>query len=193
MTTADTPVSLSMVGTHDYSNVDGNSQHQGGPIGKFWNWALGIEDKRDDYKKQAGDWSRLTPKIDDQKETPYPQAVVPGFLPQIELNMPNWQKQADAFNRMQEVDKAVNYTIQQPAGVMAPATTTNNIAPVVNIEGSQYHIEFHGTASEDDNAKVLSAFKQELDKRDENIPQIIDQHIGNIIGNARSTQSQVRQ
>jgi hypothetical protein len=33
-----------MVGGHDYTNIDTNTQHQGGPIGQFWNWALGIPD-----------------------------------------------------------------------------------------------------------------------------------------------------
>lgn len=42
MTTADLPVNLGMVGSHDYSGVEGNTQHQGGPIGKFWNWMLGV-------------------------------------------------------------------------------------------------------------------------------------------------------
>ncbi|MGH8386697.1 MAG: hypothetical protein ACRESJ_14565 [Pseudomonas sp.] len=234
MTTADTPVSLSMVGTHDYSNVDGNSQHQGGPIGEFWNWVLGVEDKRDSYKKQAGDlanqppdiwnqketpynqavmpgfmpqlglnmeewqkqageWSKLTPNINDQKETPYRQATVPGFLPQLELNMPNWQKQADAFSRVQEAGKAADHTSQQPVGVLAPATTTTNIAPVVNIEGAKINIELHGKANEEDSALVMAKVTLELDKRDANIPQIVDKAVGNIIGNARSMQSQTRQ
>jgi hypothetical protein len=192
MTTADLPVSLGMVGTHDYSNVDGNSQHQGGPIGNFWNWVLGVEDKRDSYKKQAGDLSNTAPDIWNQKESPYNQAVVPGFLPQLELNMENWQKQADAFSRVQEAGKAVDPTNQPPVGVLAPASTTT-IAPVVNIEGPKINIELHGKANEEDSALVMTKVTQELDKRDANIPQIVDRALGNIIGNARSTQSQTRQ
>jgi hypothetical protein len=47
MTTTDLPVNLGMVGSHDYSSVEGNTQRQGGPIGKFWNWILGVPDYRD--------------------------------------------------------------------------------------------------------------------------------------------------
>ncbi|MDR6913525.1 hypothetical protein J2X66_000372 [Pseudomonas sp. 3296] len=190
MTTADMPVSLGMVGTHDYSNIDGNSQHQGGPVGEFWNWVLGVEDQRDSYKKQAKSMS-LTPDIWNQKEAPYPQAVMPGFLPQLGLNMENWQKQAEGFSRVQEANKAAEPANQPPVGVMA--RTTNNIAPVVNIEGSKINIEFHGGATEADSALLLTKMTQELDKRDAKLPQLVDQAVGNIIGQARSMQSQVRQ
>jgi|GEM_PF-5146290 len=47
MTTTDLPVNLGMVGSHDYSSIEGNTQRQGGPIGKFWNWILGVPDYRD--------------------------------------------------------------------------------------------------------------------------------------------------
>ncbi|WP_353740749.1 hypothetical protein WHX55_15725 [Pseudomonas fluorescens] len=232
MTTADTPVSLSMVGTHDYSNVDGNSQHQGGPIGGFYNWLFNVKDNRDSYKKQAEDLSshsipikdqketpykqavmpgvmpqfglnmenwqkrigalaKPTPNISDQKETPFAQAVVPGFLPQLQIDMANWQQHADAFSRVQEAGKPVDPTNQQPAGVMAPTTITN--APVVTIEGPKINIELHGKATEEDSALVMAHVTQELDKRDANLPQLVDRALGNIIGNNRSTQSQVRQ
>lgn len=191
MTTADMPVSLGMVGTHDYSNVDGNSQHQGGPIGGFYNWLFNVKDNRDSYKKQAGDLAGHAPDIWNQKETPYNQAVMPGFMPQLELNMENWQRQTDAINRVQEAGKAANYTSQPPVGVLAPTTT--NIAPVVNIEGPKINIELHGKATEEDSALVMAKVTQELDKRDANIPQLVDKAVGNIIGNARSQQSQVRQ
>jgi len=232
MTTADTPVSLGMVGTHDYSNVDGNSQHQGGPIGGFYNWLFNVKDNRDNYKKQAGDlvnqppdiwnqketpfnqavmpgfmpqlglnmgewqkqagvWSKLTPNTNDETETPYRQAIVPGFLPKLEINMDNFLKNTEAFNRVQETNTAVNFATQPPVGVMAPATITN--APVVNIEGAKINIELHGKATEEDSALVMTHVTQELDKRDANIPQLVDRALSNMIGNSRSMQSQVRQ
>lgn len=191
MTTADMPVSLGMVGTHDYSNVDGNSQHQGGPIGGLYNWLFNVEDKRDSYKKQARDLAGRAPDILNQKEIPYNQAVMPGFMNQISLNMEEWQKQSDAFNRVQEAAKAASYTSQPPVGVMAPTTTT--IAPVVNIEGPQIKIDLHGKANEEDSALVMATVTQELDKREANIPQLVDRALGNIITSNRSTQSQVRQ
>lgn len=44
MSTSDIAVDTKMVGVGDYSAVNGDVQHQGGPIGKFWNWLLSVED-----------------------------------------------------------------------------------------------------------------------------------------------------
>lgn len=190
MTTADMPVSLDMVGTHDYSNVDGNSQHQGGPIGELYNWLFNVKDNRDSYKKQAGDLAGLAPDIWNQKETPYNQAVMPGFLPQFQFNMDNLQKQMDAFSRVQQGALSSAPSIP-PAGATSPTTITN--APIVNIEGPQINIELHGKATEEDSDMVMAKVTQELDKREANIPQLVDRALGGFIQNARSTQSQVRQ
>lgn len=191
MTTADTPVSLGMVGTHDYSNIDGNSQHQGGPIGGLYNWLFNVKDNRDIYKKQASDLVNAPFEVFDQKEVRFRQAALPGTLPQFQLNMDNWQKQSDAFARVEEASRAVTPSAQPPVGVLTPTTT--NIAPVVNIEGPNINIELHGKANEEDSALVMAKVTQELDKRDANIPQLVDRAIGSVISNARSTQSQVRQ
>lgn len=191
MTTADMPVSLGMVGTHDYSNVDGNSQHQGGPIGGFYNWLFNVKDNRDSYKKQAGELLDYSPPFKDQKETPYSQAVMPGFLPQFEFNPTSL---AERFGSLQQASAMPGASGSWGGGATgswgAPTTT---YAPVVNIEGDKIDIQLHGGASEEDRARTMTELQQVLDKRDEKLPQIIDQHIGNVIGNARSTQSRVRQ
>jgi hypothetical protein len=44
MTTTDLPVDTAMVGTHDYSSINGSVQRQGGPIGKFYNWLFDVPD-----------------------------------------------------------------------------------------------------------------------------------------------------
>jgi hypothetical protein len=92
---------------------------------------------------------------------------------------------------VQEAGKAYAYTSQQPVGVLAPTTTTN--APVITIEGPKIDIQLHGKATEEDSALVMAQVTQELDKRDANIPQLVERTMGAIIENARSTQSQVRQ
>lgn len=193
MTTADMPVSLGMVGTHDYSNVDGNSQHQDGPIGGFYNWLFNVKDNRDSYKKQAGELLDYSIPFRNQKETPYNQAVMPGFLPQFEFNS---AALAERFGSLQ---------IQQAAAMPGAsgswgsggatgswATPTTNIAPVVNIEGARINIELHGSVTEEDRAKTLEEVQALVDKQSEKIPQIVDQAMGNIISNARSMQSEVR-
>lgn len=47
MSTNDIAVDTKMVGVGDYSAVNGDTQHQGGPIGKFWNWLFSVQDYRD--------------------------------------------------------------------------------------------------------------------------------------------------
>lgn len=47
MSTNDVAVFTAMVGVGDYSAVNGDTQHQGGPIGKFWNWLFNVQDYRD--------------------------------------------------------------------------------------------------------------------------------------------------
>lgn len=47
MSTNDVAVDTKMVGVGDYSAVSGDTQHQGGPIGKFWNWLFSVQDYRD--------------------------------------------------------------------------------------------------------------------------------------------------
>ena len=45
LTTGDIGIDANMTGSKDYGNVNGGTQHQGGPIGEFWNWALGVNNK----------------------------------------------------------------------------------------------------------------------------------------------------
>ena len=193
MTTADMPVSLGMVGTHDYSNVDGNSQHQGGPIGGFYNWLFNVKDKRGDYKKQAEEMLNHTIPFKDQKETPYSQAVMPGFLPQLEFNS---TALAERFSSLEKQQAAAmpgasgSWGSEGATGNWTAPTT--NIAPVVNIEGAKINIELHGSATDADRAKTLVEVQALVDKQSEKIPQIVDQAIGNIIEQARQTQADVR-
>lgn len=191
MTTADMPASLGMVGTHDYSNVDGNSQHQGGPIGNFYNWLFNVKDNRDNYKKQAGDLLNSTIPFKDQKETPFNQAVIPGFLPQFEFNPTALAERFGSFQQAQAAAMPGTSGSGDATGGQTNQTTT--IAPVVNIEGDKISIELHGQASEEDRAKTMMELQQVLDKRDEKLPALVDKALSNIIGNNRSMQSQVRQ
>lgn len=47
MSTNDIAVDTKMTGLGDYSAINGDTQHQGGPIGKFWNWLLNVPDYRE--------------------------------------------------------------------------------------------------------------------------------------------------
>ncbi|WLH44232.1 tape measure protein [Pseudomonas beijingensis] len=46
MSTVDSGVNTRMTDLGDYSAIDGSTQHQGGPIGKFWNWLFSVQDYR---------------------------------------------------------------------------------------------------------------------------------------------------
>jgi hypothetical protein len=128
-----------------------------------------------------------------KKQLGLDQASLPGFLPQLQLNMDNFQKQQDAFNRVQEASKANSLTSQQPIGATGPTSTITTNAPVINIEGPKIDIQLHGKATEEDSAQVMSKVTEELDKREAQLPAIINRELGNIISSERSTQSQVRQ
>jgi hypothetical protein len=136
------------------------------------------------------EWQKRTPNTDDQKETPYRQTLMPGFLPQLAINMEKLQQTTDAFNRVQEAGKVS--ASQQPVGVLAPTTTITN-APVINIGETKFDIQVHGAATEQDGALVMAQFTQELDKQNAKIPQLVNDAMSTMIGNARSMQSQVRQ
>lgn len=58
MSTVDLSIDTKMVGVGDYSAIDGSTQHQGGPIGGFWNWLFDVKDYR---KGEANELQALEP------------------------------------------------------------------------------------------------------------------------------------
>ena len=60
LSTADTPIDTKMVGVGDYSAINGDTQRQGGPIGKFYNWLFDVRD----YNKEG---SATGLKVDSQQ------------------------------------------------------------------------------------------------------------------------------
>jgi hypothetical protein len=179
MTTQDLPVDLSMVGTHDYSSIDGNTQHQGGPIGNFWNWALGIKDKRNEYKKQAKD---LIP------DTLGQQASMPGIVPQFQISADTIKQMADLYSRHDSPSSSS----------MSAASSASNAGPQISapvtIEGSTIHIELHGSATDEDRAKIMDAVTTRLDERTAaltmQMPALADNAIRNAFGAARAQQAE---
>ncbi|NBA96836.1 hypothetical protein [Pseudomonas sp. R5(2019)] len=93
-----------------------------------------------------------------QKETPYNQAVMPGFLPQFQLNM---SQVAELYKRSESapLDAA---TPNVTGGTQINAPTT--------VEGSTIHTELSGSATEEDRQKLMTTVTAELDKRDQRMP-----------------------
>lgn len=61
MSTNDVAVDTKMVGVGDYSAINGETQHQGGPIGKFYNWLFNVKDYSKDG--EANKAKALTPNL----------------------------------------------------------------------------------------------------------------------------------
>lgn len=121
------------------------------------------------------------------------QATMPGFLPQFGFNVDALAERFGSLERQQAAAERGATASWGGAGVSGSwnEPVTNNIAPVVNIEGDKINIELHG-ASEEDRAKAMTELQQVLDKRDEKIPEQINRALTEIIMNARTMQSEVR-
>lgn len=166
MTTADTPVSLDMVGTHDYSNVD--SQHQGGPIGNFWNWALGIKD--DKPTSDAGD------SVTSWK----------GFNPDNTIQMDAIQRMSDLYTNQQSPSfPSINTSSSSTSGTQINAPVT--------VEGTNIHLEVHGSVNDENIDKIMDAVTTKMDQQAASItmqvPLLTSDAVRNIFGAARAQQA----
>jgi hypothetical protein len=166
------------------------------PINKLWNWLgigkdvkLAADENRDRWKNvkasSTGDIWDNTLGMN--------QATMPGFLPQFGFNVDALAERFGSLERQQAAAERGATASWGGAGVSGSwnEPVTNNIAPVVNIEGDKINIELHG-ASEEDRAKAMTELQQVLDKRDEKIPEQINRALTEIIMNARTMQSEVR-
>lgn len=144
MSTVDTTVDTAMVGTHDYSDVNGNVQPQGGWVGKLWNWALDVPD----YSK--GDADKLKVPEKDLFGLNAVSLKLDGLLKSVDAGdvadggyrrfRPDAFETFDASKVMKHTasQTEVNYPVPTQGssdGAATPGTTTNTIhAPVtVNI------------------------------------------------------------
>ncbi|WP_454865576.1 hypothetical protein [Pseudomonas umsongensis] len=144
MSTVDTTVDTAMVGTHDYSDVNGNVQHQGGWVGKLWNWALDVPD----YSK--GDADKLKVPEKDLFGLNAVSLKLDGLLKSVDAGdvvdggyrrfRPDAFETLDASKVIKQAasQSEVNYPVPTQGssdGAATPGTTTNTIhAPVtVNI------------------------------------------------------------
>lgn len=166
MTTVDTPVDTAMVGTHDYSDVNGNVQRQGGPIGKFWNWLLDVSDH------SQGEASKLNVP----EKNPFGFAIPSLNLDKLKLDAgdvadgeyrrfrPDVFETLDASSAMKRAQSQseVSYPVPKQRSPDAPSstTTTNNITAPVTV-----NITAKTDASAEDIAKGARAvFDEQLTK-----------------------------
>lgn len=190
MTTADMPVSLGMVGTHDYSSINTQTQHQGGPIGNFWNLVFGIKKPTLEDKGQAQALSNAKPSPFSASESD--TNLLPGVLPQFKLDMSKWGQSPEASGRMLELG---NYFQKMQDGLtasgqMQPIQSSQTFNSPITVEGSQVHITINGSANEKDRQEMMTYITTELDKQNRAIPGVAQQAISNMLGVARSQQAE---
>ncbi|CAN7658568.1 hypothetical protein [Pseudomonas umsongensis] len=180
MTTQDLPVDLNMVGTHDYSNIDGNTQHQGGPIGEFWNWALGIKDKPKNSDSSPLLGATPSMSLDTSKLPDFGQSYSTDALVDFATKLPTL---SDSFKRMQD-GMATSNQMQASQG-----QTFN--APIT-VEGANVNVTINGSATEKDRQEMMTYINTELDKQNRAMPTIAQQAINNMLGTARAQQAELQ-
>lgn len=113
-----------------------------------------------------------------------------GFDPNNIIQKDGIQQMAELYNRYQSPATSIPTTIT--GGTLSGGTQVN--APVT-VEGSNIHIELHGSATEEDRQKMMTAVTAELDKRTTamtmQIPELTNDAIRNLmLGPARAGQAQ---
>jgi len=174
MTTADMPVSLGMVGTHDYSNVDGNSQHQGGPVGNFWNWALGIKDKPSNTPALG------TPSIPDL------DTGSQSFKSASDKNL-NYQPKQLKMPNLYDTFSAMQSAMSDTGSMQAAATTSQVFNTPINVTNT-INTTIAGSATEADAVKFMDHVKSEIDTLSQTIPGLAKGAVTDMLGAARALQ-----
>ena len=189
MTTQDLPVDLNMAGTHDYSSINTQTQHQGGPIGNFWNWVFGIKKPSLEDKGQAQALSQAKPNPFRASESD--TSLLPGILPQFKLDMSKWGQSPEASNRMLEFGSYFQkmQDAMTASGQMQSVQNSTYNAPIT-VEGNQVHVTINGGATEKDRQEMMTFVNSELDKRDRQMPEIAGQALRNVFGAARAQQAE---
>jgi hypothetical protein len=184
MTTADLPVDVSMVGNHDYSSVDGNSQHQGGPIGEFWNWALNLKDNREGEAKnwKAGESAPLgfLKKMDFSKAWNVPEIGDDQFH-SVVRDVFDVQRLHDSYRskglgQFDPRDMTVSeWNLNKPIDMKEPETNiTNNVTnnPTINVN-----------VTTDSNASPQEIARVAADVVDERLQRVYSQVNTNLVEN----------
>ncbi|MCW1242947.1 hypothetical protein OC610_00875 [Pseudomonas sp. SAICEU22] len=141
MSTGDTTVDTAMVGTHDYSDINGSTHRQGGPIGKFYNWLLDLPDysKGDAEKLKVPVPSSLTPVIPSLDTSKLDSSQLPKHLEEL-MQTPLMKGLArmavEDADRSPQATGIVTSTDAQRASTVNNTITnvkTINNSPVINV------------------------------------------------------------
>lgn len=141
------------------------------------------KDEEPDYLKAISGWLGL-----DDKESN--SETLEGFNPKSVIQMDGFQQMAQLYQQY-----------ESPSFPAIAADNTKNIggtqinAPVT-VEGSNIHIELHGSATDEDRAKIMDAVTTKLDERTSaltlQMPALADDAVRNAFGAVRAQQAERR-
>lgn len=140
-------------------------------------------DEEPDYLKTISSWLGLGSKQESKPET------MEGFNPKNVIQLDGFQQMAQLYKQ---------YESPSFSPITAAATTNNiggtQISAPITIEGSKVNIELHGSATDEDRAKIMDAVTTKLDERTSaltlQMPGIAKEAINNAFGQARALQAE---
>jgi hypothetical protein len=166
MSTADMPVSTSMVGTPDFSKFNGSTQHQGGPIGELWNKLFGVPDYREGEanKLQQPPYhfsaDLLLPKLDTSRFNPPPVENVLGVLQRFRPDA-----FLDAASAMRQVQTPAPTYPTPEQSIVTNSNNTTTVAPAnihvtINAASGADTPEFANTVRENVRQALRDSFNE---------------------------------
>jgi hypothetical protein len=175
MSTADLPVSQSMVGTPDFSKVDSDNRRQTGPIGEFWNWALGIQDKVN-QRPALGE-----PVIPSLSINPSLFKIEPSLGAPAVPSAPQMPALFDTFSRMQDV---------MGDSHMSKANQTQTFNSPITVEGANVSVTINGSATEQDRTQMMDFISKSLDEQQRKFPEVARSAVTEMLVSARAQQAE---
>lgn len=173
----DMPVPLSMVGTHDYSSVDTNTQRQTGPIGNFWNWALGVKDKPVETPTLG---TPAIPDLDTGSQS---------FSSVSDKNLnyqPKQSKMPNLYDTLSAMQSAMSDSSSMQAATATPSQTFNQPITVTN----QIDVTIAGSATEKDAQDFMTKVRSEIGTLEGKIPGLSADAVRGMFAQARAQQAE---
>ncbi len=175
MSTADLPVSQSMVGTPDFSKVDSDNRRQTGPIGEFWNWALGLQERLNE-RPSSGEQFISSPSVDPAVFKIEPSLGAPGVP-----SAPQMPALLDTFSRMQDA---------MGDSHMSKANQSQTFNSPITVEGANVSVTINGSATEQDRTEMMTFIHQSLDEQQRKFPDVARGALTEMLVQARSQQAE---
>ncbi|KOP59854.1 hypothetical protein OX90_09475 [Pseudomonas coronafaciens pv. porri] len=178
MSTQDLPLSTGMVGTPDYSNIDSGRRRQTGPIGEFWNWALGIKDKAKNVGPVLGE--PVLPDINLGSQT---------FNSHSDKNL-NYQAMASRMPTLFDTLSSMQGLVGDTSQMHQAVQTTQTINTPITVEGANVNVTINGSATEKDRNDMMDFINNSMREQQLRVPGIAKDAIRDALGQVRSQQAE---